>query len=294
VAKVLAENEVHTVISALRVLDAPTSEAEVNLVRATVQAGTPKRFVASVLGVDYPETYVPLIIFQIDGGILTQTRFSVAQARQRTIDELRKTKLNWTRFFTGFFLDYYGPPSLKSYMQRVTWAVDIPNKKAGIPGTGNEPMAFTYTFDAAKFVVAALGLPEWDEDMYFYGEKTTWNGFLKLAEDIIGTIVPCSTFQRLSVLFPLFYETDERLPHRVGSTFEVAYDPPEKLQKGEITELPSHDPPPDQFPKEVMKGLMAVWGGLVLDGKFDIPTDKALNKVFPDIQPLKVKDVLEM
>lgn len=39
---------------------------------------------------------------------------------------------------------------------------------------------------------------------------------------------------------------------------------------------------------------MASWGGYVLEGRFDIPTDKALNKVFPAIQPLKVEDVLEM
>jgi hypothetical protein len=56
-AKVLADNDVHTVISALRVFDAATSEAEVNLVRATAQAGTTKRFVASVWGVQYAEEY---------------------------------------------------------------------------------------------------------------------------------------------------------------------------------------------------------------------------------------------
>lgn len=90
------------------------------------------------------------------------------------------------RFDNGYFLDYYGPPSLKSYMNRVTFVVDVANKKAGIPGTGNEPMTFTYTYDVAKFVVAALDLPKWEEVTYCYGEKTTWNEFVKQAEEATG------------------------------------------------------------------------------------------------------------
>jgi hypothetical protein len=44
----------------------------------------------------------------------------------------------------------------------------------------------------------------------------------------------------------------------------------------------------------MLRALTAIWGGYVLEGKYDMPTDKALNKDFPNIQPLKVKDVLEM
>jgi hypothetical protein len=44
----------------------------------------------------------------------------------------------------------------------------------------------------------------------------------------------------------------------------------------------------------MIQGLRALWGGYVLEGRFDIPVDKALNRVFPNIQPLRVKDVLEM
>ncbi|KAH7230678.1 uncharacterized protein BKA55DRAFT_696595 [Fusarium redolens] len=245
-AKVLHENKVHTIISALRVFDPASSEAESNLVKAAAQADSTKRFVASAWGIAYAETT------------------SVGKARGRTLATLRTTDLEWTRFDNGFFLDYYGPPSLlKSYMNRVAWAIDIVNKKAGIPGTGNEPMTFTYTFDVAKFVIATLDLPKWDELMYCHGEKTTWNEFLKQAEEV------------------------------TGSKFDVSYDPPEKLQKGEVTSLPSNEGTPD-FPRQVLEGLMSFWGLYALEGKYDMPTDKAINKVFPDIQPLKVKDVLEM
>ncbi|KAF5535416.1 hypothetical protein FNAPI_12059 [Fusarium napiforme] len=242
-AKALDDNNVHTVISALRVFDPASCEAESNLVKATAKANTRKRFIASAWGIEYADMT------------------PVGQARGRTLVELRKTNLEWTRFDNGFFLNYYGPPTLKSYMQRVAWAIDIANKKAGIPGTGNEPMTFTYTFDVAKFVVAALDLPKWEELMYCYGEKTTWNKVLKQAEDAIG------------------------------SKFDVAYDPAEKLEKGEVTELPFNRNAAD-LPQKVLEGLMSLWGLYVLEGKYDLPTDKALNKVFPDIQPLKVEDVL--
>ncbi|RGP77128.1 nmra-like family [Fusarium longipes] len=241
--KILEDNNVHTVISALAVADVTSSEAETNLVKATNKASTSKRFIVSAWGIQYAVTTL------------------VGQARARSIDELRKSDLEWTQINNGFFLDYYGPPSLKSYMRRVAWSIDMVNKKAGIPGTGDEPMTFTYTFDVARFVVAALDLPSWEEVMYCYGEKTTWNEFLMQAEEARGT------------------------------KFEVSYDPLEKLQKGEVTSLPSNNDVPD-YPKTVLDGLMSFWGLYVMEGRYDIPADKALNKIFPDIKPLKVKDVL--
>ncbi|KAI1037585.1 hypothetical protein LB503_009481 [Fusarium chuoi] len=223
-AKALDDNHVHTVISAPRVFDPASSEAESNLVKATAKAKIPKRFIASAWGIQYAD------------------ETPVGQARGRTFTELRTTNLEWTRFDNGFFLDCYGPPKFKSYMQRVAWAIGIANKKAGIPGTGNEPMAFT-------FVVAALDLPKLEQLMYCYGEKTTWN------------------------------------------KFDVAYDPPEELEKGEVTELPFNKNAAD-LPQKVLEGLMSLWGLYILEGKYDMPTDKALNNVFPSIQPLKVEDVL--
>jgi len=80
---------------------------------------------------------------------------------------------------------------------------------------------------------------------------------------------------------------------KIGSKFDVSYDTPEKLGKGEVTELPFNQNGAD-LPQKVLEGLMSLWGLYVLEGKYDMPTDKALNKVFPSIKPLKVEDVLEM
>ncbi|KAK8095206.1 uncharacterized protein PG998_014430 [Apiospora kogelbergensis] len=70
--KVLVNNEFHTVISTLTIYDAPTSEAEVNLVRETAQVVTPWRFMASVWGIHLIwSVSLPRLSFQIDDGMLT-------------------------------------------------------------------------------------------------------------------------------------------------------------------------------------------------------------------------------
>jgi nucleoside-diphosphate-sugar epimerase len=106
--------------------------------------------------------------------------------RQPVLDELAKTDLEWTRVHNGYFVDYFGAPHLESHLQPVSFGIDMANKAAGIPGTGNDVMCFTYTKDLAKFVVAALDLPKWDEAMFCYGDKITWNEFLKIAEEVRG------------------------------------------------------------------------------------------------------------
>ena len=107
--------------------------------------------------------------------------------RLATISELRKTDLEWTRFYNGYFLDYYGMPHVQTHLTMpVAFVVDMPNKAAAIPGTGDDPISFTYTRDVAKFAVKALDLPNWHESMFCYGDKTTWNDFVRMAEEITG------------------------------------------------------------------------------------------------------------
>lgn len=110
---------------------------------------------------------------------------------------LRSTTLEWTRFSVGFFMDYYGIPAIKTHLPPMSFAVDMNSKKAAIPGTGNEPIALTYSYDVAKFVSAYLGAPKWEEIAYVYGEKTTWNAFIKVAEEVTGTMRHISKCLRL-------------------------------------------------------------------------------------------------
>lgn len=84
-------------------------------------------------------------------------------------------------------MDYYGIPAIKTHLPPMSFAVDMSGKKAAIPGTGIEPIVLTYSYDVAKFVSAYLDAPKWEEITYVYGEKTTWNAFIKVAEEVTGT-----------------------------------------------------------------------------------------------------------
>jgi nucleoside-diphosphate-sugar epimerase len=134
---------------------------------------------------------------------LTTVRSPTSVFQKASLEALRKTDLEWTRFAVGYFLDCYSLTSLKTHLPPLSFAIDVANKKAAIPGTGNEPIAFTYTYDVAKFVAAFLEEPKWDELTFCYGEKTTWNEFVKVAEEVTGepsthsSLRPCLTAQRL-------------------------------------------------------------------------------------------------
>ena len=64
-------------------------------------------------------------------------------------------------------------------------------KKAGIPGTGDETLVLTYTYDVARFVEAVLGEPqgEWNREYWLYGERVAWNKILAIAESVRGKLL---------------------------------------------------------------------------------------------------------
>ncbi|KAJ4162918.1 hypothetical protein NW754_014339 [Fusarium falciforme] len=247
VATALEQHNVHTVISAIQVANEEASAAETNLIRAAGQSSSVKRFIMSGWG-SLPSEMSPTSIFQ-----------------KASLETLRKTDLEWTRFAVGYFLDCYSLTSLKTHLPPLSFAIDVANKKAAIPGTGNEPIAFTYTYDVAKFVAAFLGEPKWDELTVCYGEKTTWNEFVKVAEEV------------------------------TGSSFDVTYDPLEKLQRGETTELPAQkaELALSPFPEALTRQLLALLGIWSVTGQFDIPHDGSLNTRYPGIKPVTIREALQ-
>ena len=105
------------------------------------------------------------------------------------MEEINKTNLEWSQFYNGFFLDYYGMPYIQSHLSPVTFVVDMESKTAVIPGTGDEPFSLTYSRDIGKFVAATLDLPQWDREFWVRGETTTWNEVVRKAERITGKYV---------------------------------------------------------------------------------------------------------
>lgn len=106
--------------------------------------------------------------------------------RHAAIEALEKTSLQYTTVINGYFLDFYGRPHVKSYLPPLAFAIDVENKVAGIPGTGDDIVAVTYTFDVARFVVKLLSMDKWEPTTYLYGDRLTLNELLALAEEARG------------------------------------------------------------------------------------------------------------
>ena len=173
---------------------------------------------------------------------------------------LRKTTLTWTEIQTGYFLDYWGIPFLKTNMSPDPIAIDVKNRVAAIPGTGEEPVSFTYTYDVARFIAEKM-LPEaqagssnkvpWEDATIVVADRLTWNKFLALVKNVRG------------------------------GEWQVTYDSDEALADGKLTELPCHieayssDPP--KQPREMMRAIYTALGRLMAHGIFDVPLEKGTN-----------------
>ncbi|KAL4876544.1 hypothetical protein BJY04DRAFT_231562 [Aspergillus karnatakaensis] len=151
-----------------------------------------------------------------------------------------------------------------SYLSPMTMVIDMAGKAAAIPGSGDTPVVFTYSKDVAKFTAALLTLDHWEEDSYVIGDRVTWNQFPKLAQDV------------------------------TGEKFKVTHDPVELLRSGIATELPFHHDAYGSVPKDVLQRILATFALLFEQGLLDFPEERAVNRLFPEIKPLKVKDVLEL
>lgn len=164
----------------------------------------------------------------------------MAQAKVDALKALEASTLQYTSVINGYFLDYYTVPKVPSHMLTTPIVIDMANNAAAIPGSGDVPVAFTHTTDVARFVVALLDLPTWQLESYIVGGKVTWKEFLAIAEEVKGV------------------------------KFDVKFDPLEKLQKSEVTELPGHKDLYPFFPKQMLQSLAAIFGTLFEKGFFDI------------------------
>lgn len=73
----------------------------------------------------------------------------------------------------------------------------------------------------------------------------------------------------------------------MGSKFDVIYDSIEKLERVEMTELPSDPMAYPFFPKPMLQAVFAKFGLRITQRLF-----QTLNNKFPDIQPKTTKEVI--
>ncbi|KAF4459500.1 Isoflavone reductase like P3 [Fusarium albosuccineum] len=222
---------------------------ELALIKAAEKATTTKRYIPSVWGTRYADEDTVL--------------FPMAKSRVEARHALEQTSLEYTSVYNGFFMDYWGHPHIKSHLQPVAFFIDIPHNIANLPGSGDVPIVFTYSFDVARFVAGLLTLGNWNKDSFVIGDKTTWNNFVKLAEEIKGT------------------------------KFRVAHDSVELLRQGKITELPSHPSLYPFFPKEALQGMAASLGLVLERGSANFSEEEAIDALFPEIKTMSVRGLLE-
>ena len=161
-------------------LSPPTPEVqqvEINLIRAAAQSGTVKRFVPSEWGVDYSydDEHLPL-------------PHPWKALKQEALAELQKyPNLEFTLFYNGLFLDYYGMPYAPSNMLAEVPFIDIAAGKAALPGAGDEKIVLTYTKDVAKFVRKAIEAKDpWPLKSIIVGDRVTLNELVQAAEKARG------------------------------------------------------------------------------------------------------------
>jgi hypothetical protein len=64
--------------------------------------------------------------------------------------------LEYTAVSNGIFLEYHGFSKVKFYLGNLPRVIDMAGNAAAIPGSGNVPVVFSYSFDVGRFVAALL------------------------------------------------------------------------------------------------------------------------------------------
>ncbi|KFX98684.1 hypothetical protein O988_04235 [Pseudogymnoascus sp. VKM F-3808] len=250
ITAVLEENRVDTVISCLHLNSKEGSDAQLNLIEGVGKASTVERFAPSEFGLDYLEVAKVDFVFHA-------IEFKVA-----AINKLKEfPSLKYTRFITGTFMDYFAPPPNPPLINGISLIIDPENAKAAIPGDGSATILITHTTDVARFLAAALSLPDWPEKLIIQGDRLTLNEVVEVAESV------------------------------KGSKFDVAYSSVADLKAGKSTELPSNIPRYAFLPKAVIDGITQTVSIGMAIGLLDIK-GPLLNDLVPEVKPLSLEAFL--
>ncbi|OHW90185.1 NmrA-like family protein [Colletotrichum incanum] len=163
-SKVLEENQIDTVISAMGVVTPNTNKAQINLVKAAQRSNSTKRFVESICDV------------KADNGTV-----------KYPTTHLRTKNLEYTRVVNGFFLDYYGMPHYKTHLQPWINFVNLEKKWAVIPGDGSAKANFITSQDMARYISRLMDLSKWSKVSSIVAETLSISELLALAEEIRGS-----------------------------------------------------------------------------------------------------------
>ncbi|KAJ6444839.1 NADH(P)-binding domain-containing protein [Purpureocillium lavendulum] len=141
------------------------------LIQACQASSKCKRFIASEFAGDI-ETYPE------QPGFYWRTREPVREILRS------QTDIEWTLVSNGWLADYLVPPRNR-HIKDIGDAhpVDLSKRTMVIPGTGNEPINFTWARDIAKALAHLVGVPGWEPHTYISGERSCWNKVAALLEE---------------------------------------------------------------------------------------------------------------
>ena len=79
-----------------------------------------------------------------------------------------------------------------------------------------------------------------------------------------------------------------------GAKFDVVHDTLDDLRAGKISEIPAYGALRDVLPKEMLLEMMAALGVAMVTGVFDLEGDALNDKYRNRIQPVKMRDFIQM
>ncbi|KAF2222699.1 hypothetical protein BDZ85DRAFT_131229 [Elsinoe ampelina] len=171
---------VHTILSFIGSMDTSVVEtAQLALIAAAKEAGV-KRFA--------PSEYAASSNEGIDA-------YAV---KARVWQALKRSGLEYTKFSCGLFMNILGTGTPKDVSEG-SWAatgeeealgalrpwdfvIDKRRGTADLPGNGDTKMALTSTEDIGRFVLKALDLDAWPEELGMKGDLKTFNELVELLE----------------------------------------------------------------------------------------------------------------
>ncbi|KAH0422190.1 hypothetical protein CcaCcLH18_12971 [Colletotrichum camelliae] len=167
ITDLLESNNIEVVISAIGIVFEDSHRAQLNLIEGASHSTTVRRFAPSEFALDYVEGAARGYPFPVPGSQV----YKAAEYKMETLEKLKSTQMEYTRFMSGFLMDYYGYP-----------AAPCPP----IPTDGSSPVTLTHSETIGRFVAASLDLPCWPKKALIVGDTLTWNQALAIAEEVRG------------------------------------------------------------------------------------------------------------
>ncbi|KAH0841194.1 NmrA-like family protein [Fonsecaea pedrosoi] len=252
-ADILTTHNVHTVVSTIGISSPDTSAAQCNLIRAADKSGATKRLIPSEFWAKTVPDLLPLdptVQWWLDAASL-----------------LESSSLQYTRISCGWFMDYWGMPHVKTHLSDYSWAIDVFNRKAGIPGDGANVLSLTLIGDVARAILLLLEAEDWPEWTFAVGDSVTFHEFVSIAERVRG-----------------------------GAPFEITHDTLDDLNQGKVTILPNPGSAAwDASPSETAarKESLILFGKLYVSGVWDLSKEPQFSTRCPEWRPKKLGQFLE-